>query len=67
MIVVIVINSQSDSAPPLGIWDGLGLSLWTLGFGIETVADRQKTVFNSDSKSFFGLELAFLVYLALQV
>ena len=51
MITVIVINSQSDSAPPLGIWDGLGLSLWTLGFGIETVADRQKTVFNSDSKN----------------
>lgn len=49
MIVVIVINTQADSAPALGIWDGLGLSIWTLGFGIEVIADRQKTVFNRES------------------
>jgi steroid 5-alpha reductase family enzyme len=48
MIVVIVINSQADSAPALGIWDGIGLSIWILGFGIETIADNQKTVFNKE-------------------
>ena len=48
MIVVIVINSQADSAPALGIWDAVGLSIWLLGFGIEVVADNQKTVFNTE-------------------
>ena len=48
MIVVIVINSQADSAPALGIWDGIGLSIWILGFGIEVIADNQKTIFNTE-------------------
>ena len=48
MIVVIVINSQADSAPPLGIWDAVGLFVWVLGFGIETIADQQKTAFNTE-------------------
>ncbi|MAH09310.1 MAG: hypothetical protein CL961_06530 [Euryarchaeota archaeon] len=48
MIVVIVINSQADSAPALGIWDALGLSIWLLGFSIEVIADNQKTAFNSE-------------------
>jgi steroid 5-alpha reductase family enzyme len=48
MAVVIVINSQADSAPALGIWDAVGLFVWILGFGIETIADQQKTVFNTD-------------------
>ena len=48
MIVVIVINTQANSAPALGIWDGIGLSIWILGFSIEVIADIQKTVFNSD-------------------
>jgi len=47
MSVVIVINSQSGPAPNLSIWDGIGMTLWTLGFGIEVVADAQKTAFNS--------------------
>lgn len=47
MSVVIVINSQSGPAPDLSIWDGIGLSMWLIGFGIEVVADKQKTVFNS--------------------
>jgi len=51
MIVVIVINSQADSASQLGIWDGIGLSIWILGFGIETIADNQKTVFNKESNN----------------
>jgi len=48
MIVVIVINSQEYSGTPLGIWDGIGLSIWILGFGIEAIADKQKTVFNTE-------------------
>lgn len=48
MIVVIVINSQADPAPALGIWDAVGLSIWLLGFGIEVVADNQKTAFNTE-------------------
>ena len=51
MIVVIVINSQSGSAPALGIWDGIGLSIWIIGFGIESIADNQKTVFNAESSN----------------
>tara|TARA_B110000003_G_scaffold130605_1_gene132728 strand:+ start:5349 stop:6248 length:900 start_codon:yes stop_codon:yes gene_type:complete len=48
MIVVIVINSQAEIAPALGIWDGIGISIWLLGFGIEVIADNQKTAFNSE-------------------
>ena len=48
MIVVIVINSQADSAPALGVWDVLGLLTWILGFSIEAIADKQKTVFNTE-------------------
>ncbi|NCF97080.1 MAG: DUF1295 domain-containing protein [Euryarchaeota archaeon] len=51
MIVVIVINSQADSASALGVWDGIGLSIWMLGFGIEAIADNQKTVFNKESNN----------------
>ena len=43
--VVVVINSQSGPAPPLGIWDGIGLMVWIMGFGIEVMADSQKTAF----------------------
>ena len=39
--VVIVINSQSGPSPPLGIWDGIGLAIWILGFWIEVLADSQ--------------------------
>ena len=51
MLVVIVINSQADSAPALGIWDAAGLSIWITGFSIEVIADNQKTAFNSDSRN----------------
>ena len=51
MIVAIVINSQAGSAPALGIWDAVGLSIWLLGFGIEVVADNQKTAFNTESNN----------------
>ena len=46
--VVVVINCQEGASPDLGIWDGIGLALWVLGFSIEVMADYQKTVFNSD-------------------
>ena len=45
--VVIVINSQTNPAPSLGIWDGIGFVVWLLGFGIEVIADSQKTAFNA--------------------
>lgn len=51
MNVVIVINSQSGSAPPLGIWDGIGLIVWLLGFGIEVIADNQKKNFNANPEN----------------
>ena len=49
--VVIVINSQIGPSPPLGIWDVIGLLIWILGFGIEVLADMQKTRFNSNPKN----------------
>tara|TARA_Y100001980_G_C14554980_1_gene342569 strand:- start:4917 stop:5915 length:999 start_codon:yes stop_codon:yes gene_type:complete len=51
MIVVIVINSQSQPSPPLGITDLIGLLLWIAGFLIEVVADKQKSEFNSKSEN----------------
>ncbi len=51
MIVVIVINSQANPAPALGIWDAMGMSLWLLGFVIEVTADNQKTAFNAESNN----------------
>ena len=51
MIVVIVINSQADSAPELGIWDAIGLLMWLLGFSIEVIADNQKSAFNANSEN----------------
>ena len=49
--VVIVINSQTGPSLPLGIWDVIGLLIWILGFGIEVLADMQKTRFNSNPKN----------------
>ena len=51
MVVVIVINNQENASPALGVWDCIGLLLWITGFGIEVIADNQKTVFNSDPKN----------------
>ena len=51
MIVVIVINSQAESAPGLGIWDAIGLLMWLLGFSIEVIADNQKSAFNANSEN----------------
>ena len=51
MIVVIVINSQAESAPELGIWDAIGLLMWLLGFSIEVIADNQKSAFNANPEN----------------
>ena len=51
MVVVIVINNQENASPALGIWDCIGFLLWITGFGIEVIADNQKTVFNSDPQN----------------
>ena len=48
MIVVLVINSQAGSAPEMGARDVVGLSIWLLGFGVEVIADNQKSAFNKD-------------------
>ena len=48
MNVVIVINSQSGLSPELTVWDALGAILWTAGFCLEVVADRQKSAFNAN-------------------
>ena len=47
MNVVIVLNSQATTSPPLGLWDLIGLVIWVLGFGIEIIADNQKSAFNA--------------------
>lgn len=48
--VVIVVNSQSSSGIPLGIWDLIGIILWLSGFAVEVIADNQKSKFNIEGK-----------------
>ena len=48
---VLVINTQSGEAPPLGLWDGVGLALWVVGFSVEVIADSQKSAFNSKEEN----------------
>ena len=36
---------------PLGIWVGIGLLFWIVGFSIEVIADRQKTEFRKDASN----------------
>lgn len=38
----------SMAARPLGVWAYVGLAVWLIGFGIEVVADRQKSAFRRD-------------------
>ena len=45
--VVIVLNCTYKPSSPLGIWDAVGIGMWVVGFGIEVIADRQKTAFNA--------------------
>ena len=48
---VLVINTQSGEAPPLGLWDGVGFALWVVGFSVEVIADSQKSAFNSKEEN----------------
>lgn len=43
-----IIAMTAIKQEPLGIFAWIGLALWIIGFGIEVLADRQKTVFRSD-------------------
>ena len=43
--LVILVNPTSA---PLGVVDLIGLGVWLLGFGIEVIADHQKSRFRSD-------------------
>lgn len=46
---VFTMNSQPlSSQPNLNFVDAIGFGLWFLGFGIEVLADSQKTSFNSN-------------------
>ena len=51
LLVVLVINCQAVSPPPLGLLDLVGGLLWVLGFGLEVAADRQKSRFASRPES----------------
>jgi steroid 5-alpha reductase family enzyme len=51
LLVVLVINCQATSGAPMGLWDCIGIALWGLGFGIEVVADRQKSAFAARAKT----------------
>lgn len=39
---------HATPAAPLGALDALGVGMWTAGFALETVADRQKAAFRAD-------------------
>ncbi len=36
---------------PLGAWAALGISLWLIGFTIETISDRQKSLFRAEKEN----------------
>ena len=38
----------STASRPLGVWAAVGAAIWVVGFGIEVVADRQKSAFRRD-------------------
>lgn len=48
-LAVIVMNASPAGSAPLGPLDAVGAALWALGFGVEVVADRQKSAFAADS------------------
>ena len=50
-LCVLIVNTRAESAGPLGLLDGLGMTLWALGLGIEVLADRQKSAFKSRPES----------------
>lgn len=38
----------SETRVPLGVFAAVGGALWLFGFGLEVIADRQKSAFNAD-------------------
>lgn len=40
--------TEARPGPALGISDGAGVAVWILGFGLEVVADTQKSAFKAD-------------------
>ena len=43
-LAVFAANARSAATqPPLGWLDGVGIGIWVIGFGIEVVADQQKS------------------------
>jgi steroid 5-alpha reductase family enzyme len=47
-LAAVVIISNHDASQALGLADAIGFGLWGVGFAIEVIADRQKTVFRAD-------------------
>jgi steroid 5-alpha reductase family enzyme len=50
-LVVLILNTRATPGGPLNAVDALGMSVWLLGFGIEVVADRQKSAFSARAKN----------------
>lgn len=48
LIAYPIININLSPARPLGIWDGLGFLVWTLGFVFEVASDAQMERFRRD-------------------
>lgn len=46
---LLVITTENQRS--WGVWDGLGLLIWILGFSIEAIADGQKRAFRADPKN----------------
>lgn len=46
-LAAVAVWTRAEAGPALGLSDLLGLALWALGFGVEVVADRQKTAFRA--------------------
>lgn len=44
----LILNTRAEPGPALGLLDALGLGVWALGFGLEVIADRQKSAFKAD-------------------
>lgn len=47
-LLAALVAMSSPATQSLDIWAGIGALIWAAGFGIETVADRQKSAFTSD-------------------
>ena len=48
-VFVMLTDAQVD--PSMGLWEGVGWTLWGMGFFIEVVADQQKTAFNAKAEN----------------